>query len=640
MEQEKEEQAQTETQEEEQEDALKSLLNKVDMSAPLEIPMDSGQILTITQEQFISYYLPLDATRTEKAKCFNETRAAGLNPAIRGDCHYFKTGGGPLSLFVGYHVYVRKAYANGLTHIHKPELIYDDETGALESCIITLEIEGRPDFIWETWLSEVVSEKSKGVPNARWDKAERQMLIKCSVTNIFRMAGIASIGILPPIPDEMPDFSAPGYRTLTQEQLGAHAEPEEEEITAGVVSADYHEDTTRHRKIYRGKIAEREVFADDAHRKQWQLEIIGKESTADWASVDFVNAVAEIESGSAEQWVQDKQPKPDPDPPSTGGDPNPDALPDTPEETKEEVQEEQDKTVSKATEEIVDGDWAGSADKAMDEAVKMTPETRATLTELVKNFPDGIYQTIRSQAFKTRAKNEVGRWVQTITHLTEAEGQKIIRSLESEKAGMLEEEAAGEIDGEENEPLEDGMLTPEETKEEAEKQGQLAKEQETWFGSTQYQAVAEAYKARVHKKWGSVEDMMAWQEENTGLPSYAKWYQEHFDLANAALDVEEAAARNDEPEKNTPEEDLADGDGKCNDDQFNAIVRLFSEWMPDKMSSEGKPTAHGTGTAQAFLRGVVKDYAGIRMMTTSQADDVIHALNDRKTDAKAEAKTA
>ena len=67
MTQQQTEEKQMETQEEEQEDALESLLSKVSLADPLEIPLDSGKMLMIDREQF-RYYLPKDATEEEQEK--------------------------------------------------------------------------------------------------------------------------------------------------------------------------------------------------------------------------------------------------------------------------------------------------------------------------------------------------------------------------------------------------------------------------------------------------------------------------------------------------------------------------------------------------------------------------------------------
>ena len=667
--------------EEEQESALDSLLAKVDMAAPLEIPMDSGQILTINQEQFIEYYLPVDATRAEKAKCFNETRAAGLNPAIRGDCHYFKTGGGPLSLFVGYHVYVRKAYANGLNHIHRPELVYNEATGDLESCVITLEIEGRPDFVWETWFSEVVAERN-GEPNTRWQKAERQMLIKCSVVNTFRMAGIASIGVLPPTREEMPDFPAPGYKNLTQPQLDAH-DVETEPPTPGEVTALTHQiDLTPLRKSYRGKLAEREMFPDDTMRKMWQSEIIGKASTSDWDAMDYNNATSEIESGRCEQWVQDNQPKPEPDPPVTkngtpvkeavekavaddiaekasAGDKFLDDLPDEPED---------------ATDEPVPSNTQAEPKEEQEpppafEVWDITSKTRKRIGELLAELK--IYDTPRSPKFKERVKPQLGgRWLLKMQAMMESEGLDIISSLEAEIAAEAnhddepvdglspeaqdKEHADQESDKHKTYPgVEDGEYE----KQEAEAREQLAKEQEAkkigeivdddplntgldsdrFCDTPEWKELHNIYVSRLKAQLDetgeaafiSPESQSAWEQEITGRTGVVHWDLEVFEIVHKALDdlgivvVWDTTPATEEPEP---------AGEKAPDEQYKKMEALFSELYPDKKY------AMGTEPARDLIYAVTgKRFKYLNTISSSDASDVIHTLEDNISDMKADA---
>lgn len=294
--------AQEEIQEEAQEAVLDDIMKNVTLGDPLEIPLNSGQILTITQEQFISYYMPQDATRLEKANCFNEVRAAGLNPAIRGDCHFFRTQGQPMHLFIGYHVYLRHAYKNGLTHIQKPVIEYGDDGHPL-SCTITLEIEGRPDFEWTTWFWEVAATGRDGKLNARWEKAEIHMLIKCSVINNLRMSGLVDF-TLPPAVEEMDDGAAPGHRRLTQEALDAYEPQEgEQEAALGEVSATNHQvDMTPFRKKYFKALKAQGILQDDTIRRQWEEEIIGIESISNWGVESYADALDLIASGAVRTW--------------------------------------------------------------------------------------------------------------------------------------------------------------------------------------------------------------------------------------------------------------------------------------------------------------------------------------------------
>lgn len=409
-----------------EESPLDELLQKVDLTSPLEIPLDSGKILNITKEDFISYYLPADATGPEKAKCFNETRAAGLNPAIKGDCHYFRTGSGPLSLFVGYHVYVRKAYANGLEHIGKPELVYDEETGQLDSCIITLEIEGRKEFVWETWYSEVEGQ-TKGQTNKRWAKAGRQMLIKCSVTNTLRMAGIATLGILPPMVDEMPDFPASGQRSLTDAQVEGHELPE---AALGEVTATTHQvDMTPFRKKYFGMLKELGMtFKSDEERRSWQRQMFGVESFSGLDVEGYANVFATMADFKAELKSKE-EPDPDPDPPqasvmdvkltSYDGDGN--VIPPIP--RSESVKD--------------DPDTSGTEEKdTPDDVFLLTDETHKEIKLALRAFPEQAYGTIGSKAFRDWAANLIGHRWKAIKSILEDEGKTIVAHLKAERGEL------------------------------------------------------------------------------------------------------------------------------------------------------------------------------------------------------------
>lgn len=688
---------QTETQEETKASILDGLLAKVDMSDPLEIVMDSGQILSITQEQFISYWLPTDATRSEKAKCFNETRAAGMNPAIRGDCHYFRTGGGQLSLYVGYHVYLRRAYANGLNHIHKPELIYDETTGKLESCIITLEIEGRPNFIWETWYSEVVAERN-GVPNARWVKAERQMTIKSSLTNTFRNSGIATLGILPTAIEEMPDFPAPGYKNLTQHQLDTLGVEEGKAKLGPVTATDHQIDLTPLRRNYRGKIAEREIFVDDTQRKMWQSEIIGKASTADWDALDFNNATSEIESGRCEKWVQDNQPKPGPDKPSSGDDflENSPNLPEEYQESGSDTQEQlflAEASTRFATPEarekwcltlflppVPREKWSGTdyaqatksvfvlpeiaAQNATDDTAQggtqpettegqersedspewdITGKTRKRIGELLVELK--IYNTPRSPEFKARIKTLIGRELLRMQSMTEAEGRAIVASLseELEMIGTVEDE----------EPLEDGMMTPEDAKDEAFAQAYAASEREVervasgeppFQTTTEWAELNKAFNTRLYKHFQisgqpvfeSPDAQLEWSAESTGVASTGQWLPEHFALANAGLDAMKVAGADAETPEQTgiPQTSEKQDNGLCTDGDFKELSDLFDKLLPKSQHAMGSKEAHDLIRDSKAVKGI---FTRIKSLTTEEISDLKHYLNDLITHMEADA---
>lgn len=301
---------------------LDEIMEGLDVNSPLEMKDSAGRNISVTKAHFIKYYMPKGATEDEQFHCFQAVRATGLSLLVPGECHFFRTGDRPISLFAGYPAYLRQAYANGLEHIGPPEITYDEE-GHPEKCTITLKIKGRDDFVWPTWYKEVVCTNKQGVPNARWQKAENQMTIKCSVVNTLRMSGLVPF-TFPHIKDEMSDPVVNGMRTLTQEQLEgfpefaagtAHAavgdvaapgvESEEQEAEAGAVTAADHQiDLSPLRKSYFKTIRKLELFATDDQRHAWQKEISGTESASGWGIEDYAEAMNLISTGAAAEWVK------------------------------------------------------------------------------------------------------------------------------------------------------------------------------------------------------------------------------------------------------------------------------------------------------------------------------------------------
>lgn len=272
------------------------------LESPLMVTDGAGNEIELNRARFIRYYLPKGATEEEIFHCYQQTRATGLNPMIPGECHYFKTGGGPMRLYTGYPVYLKKAYAAGLQHIQKPEITFDENGKPLE-CTITLQIAGRPDFSWTTWFDEVKSVDANGKLNKRWMKAGIFQFIKCSVVNTLRWSGLVDFS-LPYIVEEMGDPVAEGYRTLTQEQLDAH---EPEEATMGEVTAANHQiDTGDLRRRYFATLNELRLLMDETDRYIWQLEVIKKEHVSGWEIAHYALAFHEIATGGLQRWINDR----------------------------------------------------------------------------------------------------------------------------------------------------------------------------------------------------------------------------------------------------------------------------------------------------------------------------------------------
>lgn len=291
-----------EIQEEEQEDALESLLKKVSLDDPLEVPISDGKFLEISKEQFIKYYLPRNATTEEAFHCFNQTRMAGLSPLVAGECHYPRfSADQPLRLFTGYPVYLRKAYENGL--IYPKCEFQEDENGKPISVITTLYIKGREEpFVWQTWYSEVEGQ-TKGQPNWRWKKAPHSQLRKCGVVDAIRYSGLLVHMNLPLAMEEMPDAIEDGYRTLTQEQIDRWKDAPEkmldkqelEKAMLGEVTAEAHQiDMSSFRKTYFKALKERGMFQnpdDTEKRREWQMNATGKAHNSDWGVEQYAHVM-------------------------------------------------------------------------------------------------------------------------------------------------------------------------------------------------------------------------------------------------------------------------------------------------------------------------------------------------------------
>lgn len=508
---------------EEKENALESLLSKVDLNDPVLVDDARGNEVAITKEQFISYYMPPTASQLEAFHCFQQVRASGLNLLIPGECYFFKTGEGPVQMFTGYKAYLRLAYANGLVHIQQPELVFDEITGLPVSCTITLEIEGRENFTWTTWYSEVVGE-SQGKPNKRWLKAPNQMTIKCSVTNTLRMSGLADFS-LPYVVEEMGDPVADGFRTLTEEQLDAHGvetdrwkaaphkmvdkERFEEAILGTVDAADHQVDLSPFRKTYFGALEKRVMLWEDSDRRTWQEEQGLPASTSDWTVEDYAKAMDIIHTIPIPEPAEVDQ---------SGADEFLDNEPDVPIEHAEEAA--QPETPAEPAE--------------GDEPFLITDDTVAALNKILLEFENQKeLRGIKSSGFHKFAETAIEHPYVGLRKILDSDGILILNALKVK---------------------------------------------------------------------------LALERSETQEPATA------------------------EPQQPTDDE-ITNGDGKCTDDQYNEIADLFAEWMPDKVDAAGKSVALGTGIAQAFMRGNVPGYAGVRLMTEAQADDVILALQDRNTDA-------
>jgi hypothetical protein len=428
--------------------------------APLVVQDQQGNQIAISNGQFMSYYCK-GATTEELFHCFNQTRATGLNPMIPGECYYFRTGDRPMSLFVGYPVYLRKAREAGLENL---SFEFDDDANP-SKCTVTLTIKGREPFIWPTWFDEVAATTRDGQLNARWRKAPRQMFIKCSVVNTIRMSLLADF-TLPYTVEEMDDPVVQGYRTITQAQLDAH----EEEATLGEVTAETHQvDMTPFRKKYFKALKDREMLQDNAeNRKEWQKNATGKASTSDWGIDEYALAMDLLAT----------IPKLDPDPePPTGT------------SIEKQINEKLDK-LEAAQSDAGDpgkGDIQPEASKAVEsepEQPELTEKTYLAIQTALINFPGVIHGSIKSRTFKEHAVEILGHSYRGYKTFSEADGKLILDALAKEKAEIMAAQVSGAIEAEEPDSETEGETAPLMTDGQFSLLGELVKQMPERFGGS------------------------------------------------------------------------------------------------------------------------------------------------------------
>lgn len=438
---------QEETQEEEQEGLpsvpetiLEQMIVKID--DPVMVDDARGNLVSLGTKAFELYFCK-GATMEELFHCVNQVRATGLNPLVPGECYFFKTGDRPMSLFVGYPVYLRKAKEAGLETL---SFEFDDDNSPTR-CTVTLTIKDREPFTWPTWFDEVAATTRGNELNARWKKAPRQMFIKCAVVNTIRMSLLLADSTLPYTVEEMGDPVADGYRTLTQPQLDAYSEQEGQEVSVGEVSAENHQvDLSAERKRYFKRLKKAGiVFANDEDRRKWQAEQLGddKASLNSWVATDYMemgDIISEIRlgklTGKEEPETTEAEEEEDLQEDIDAGrmseaaiaevENHPENYPDadTPPKTQEEQEEEQDGGKD-ATERPDRG--------STDEPFLITNSTKKKLAALILRFEGFPYgKTIRTQKFKQRALEIADANYDDINAMLESDGILVLNALNTE----------------------------------------------------------------------------------------------------------------------------------------------------------------------------------------------------------------
>lgn len=597
--------------EEQEPDALESLLEKVSLRDPLEIDMADGRKLEITKDEFIAYYLPKDATNAEKFHCFNQTRAAALNPLIQGQCHYFRTGDRPLSLFTGYAVYLEKAYASGLLHIGLPVHVVNETTGLPVSSTITIQIKDRPDFTWTTRFSEVVA-LYKDAPNKRWAKAPFQMLDKCTLVNIFRLCGLVSFK-LPYVIEEMGEPIANGYRSITVEQLADYEEQEGQEgASVGEVSAANHQvDTSGFRVEYFKTLKRLGLeFETDEQRQDWQEQNIGTRHVNDLDTPQWI-AIMGMMVDIANEINRE------PDPPSGQ----------KPEETEGEHAEKTDRETGGSLEELAESFPPESGSSAY-QAAKIA-YVKALLD--ADRFPTSADQAKwEMENFEKEAKDfNLAEFSKATALLFEFMREKPENSSPTEDLKLEFNEKANLMFDTEDDlrRWEVSVIGVADVNEWDPDQLRTAILEMTDYTELdpverEYRSLKLHYEERIVGKFADDTAQAVWQTTASQKSSDTEqWGIEHYEMAHKRLDAEEAAM------EDVPPTGMPDGTLKITDETKTAIKEALARFPEMKNSSRKYKTYKSLAFKEFASKVLEEECTSINVLLDSDAQLVLNALN-------------
>lgn len=242
-----------------------------------------------------------------------------------------------------------------------------------------------------------------------------------------------------------------------------------------------------------------------------------------------------------------------------------------------------------------------------------TKATRKILSNTVNTFPDKLYKTVRSVAFRVRAKMDVGRSVTTIEHYTECECLAIIESLEAEKEALNTTEP-------ESEPA-SGL---DKIDEHFEGEGERAEAHKVLLDLYR-DRLFRHYKISGGKAFASIQDQTDKQREWTGSHKPADWGAAEFALANAGLDSLGVWS----PGDPFPEAVLADN-------KVEEIKALLAELLPDSTDKDGVNVGYASTKGREIITGITRaPYPGsLKDFSDDTKDDIIHGLKDKITDGK------
>ena len=258
-------------------DKRSSLPATKEQAADIEPIVVEVEKIPITVEQIRKYIAP-QATQQELFMFAGICRSLGLNPFKR-EIYFVKYGSDRASVIVGYEVYLKRAERSG--KLDGWSVTIDrDQFGEKAVCTIKRKDWSEP-FLWEIYREEYDKGPSKSGKDTPWTLMPYTMLKKVAIAQAMRLCFPDELGGLPYIREEQAYSTLEDYAESTPMELEAGDIPEIESVE----------------KVREGRPDQndyfamaKEVFKNDKDRKQWQKDMVGKESTADWTTEDYDRA--------------------------------------------------------------------------------------------------------------------------------------------------------------------------------------------------------------------------------------------------------------------------------------------------------------------------------------------------------------
>lgn len=236
--------------------------------------------MEVQAEHVRKYFAPKDATTADIGFFIAMANSLGLNPWKR-ELHlvpfYSREGGRKYAAVVGYEVYLNRAEASG--KLDGWEYEYDDDRNPTKCTITIYRKDWTHAFTNTVYMDDVMRYKKDGkTPAALWATNRRNfMLLKCTITQSFRLCMPESCAALPYTPEEQSliDADERQYQQPTTQLSEATV------TSASAVDIDY----------LRGQYFKFGNWADDDARHVWNVANGFKESVTEWEVRDFEKAI-------------------------------------------------------------------------------------------------------------------------------------------------------------------------------------------------------------------------------------------------------------------------------------------------------------------------------------------------------------